>query len=90
VAEIQVGQTSRQIYFLVEQISGEFGTGTGEEFTPSNADNPKKGIYIPIRMPIEQIRGQANIYPADVARLVLRSIDEGWREEPLLAYEEPK
>jgi 8-oxo-dGTP diphosphatase len=90
VAEIQVGQTSRQIYFLVEQIGGEFGTGTGEEFTPSNADNPKKGIYIPIRMPIEQIRGQANIYPADVARLVLRSIDEGWREEPLLAYEEPK
>src|SRR5215208_6597152 len=47
VAEVQLGQRSRQIYFLVEQTGGEFGTGTGDEFTASNRDNPQKGIYIP-------------------------------------------
>ena len=29
VAEIQIGQKSRQIYFLVEQVGGEFGSGEG-------------------------------------------------------------
>ena len=30
IAEIQLGQKSRQVYFLVEQTGGEFGTGVGE------------------------------------------------------------
>lgn len=90
VAEIQLGDKSRQIYFLVEQISGEFGTGKGEEFTPSNADDPHKGIYIPIWMAIERLPGQINVYPADVVRLVVRSVEEGWPSAPLLAFEKPK
>src|SRR5512146_507465 len=28
VAEINLGPKSRQVYFLVEHVSGEFGTGT--------------------------------------------------------------
>src|SRR5512142_3292617 len=47
VAEVQLGKKSRQIYFLVEQIGGKFGTGTGEEFE-ADPDNPQRGIYIPI------------------------------------------
>ena len=78
VAEVQVGQRSRQIYFLVEQIRGEFGTGTGEEFEESNRDDPQKGIYIPTWMPIDDLPGHTNIYPEDVSKLVVRSVKEGW------------
>ena len=78
VAEVQVRQRSRQIYFLVEQIGGEFGTGTGEEFAESNRDDPQKGIYIPIWLPIEDLPGHINIYPEDVSKLVVRSLKEGW------------
>src|SRR5215207_7068329 len=44
VAEIQLGRKSRQIYFLVEQTGGEFGTGTGEEYTNSDPTDPDEGI----------------------------------------------
>jgi 8-oxo-dGTP diphosphatase len=48
VAEVQVGPKSRQIYFLVEQTGGEFGTGVGEEYTDADPYSPEEGIYIPI------------------------------------------
>ncbi|MCI0551977.1 MAG: NUDIX domain-containing protein, partial [Anaerolineae bacterium] len=48
IAEIRFGQANRHIYFLVERVSGEFGTGTGEEFTDSDPDHPEEGVYIPI------------------------------------------
>src|SRR5512146_697837 len=47
LAEVQLGHRSRQVYFLVEQTGGEFGTGTGEEFTDADPDHPQQGIYIP-------------------------------------------
>ncbi len=90
VAEVQVGQRSRQIYFLVEQIGGEFGTGTGEEFADSNRDNPQKGIYIPIWMPIDELSGHTNIYPEAVSKLVVKSMKEGWQQESIQTFEEPK
>ena len=90
VAEIQLGQKSRQIYFLVEQTGGEFGSGVGEEYTDSDPDNPDEGIYIPIWMPIDELLSHKNIYPADVARLVLRSVKEGWAVDSALSFEESK
>ena len=90
VAEVQLGQKSRQIYFLAEQTGGEFGTGTGEEFTDSNRDHPQKGIYIPIWMPIDELPQHTNVYPADVSRLVVRSVKEGWPPGFFQAFEEPK
>jgi len=90
VAEVQLGQKSRQVYFLVEQIGGEFGTGTGEEFTASNPDDPQKGIYIPIWMPIDQLLQHTNVYPADVAQLVINSLKDGWLQKPIQAFEEPE
>jgi 8-oxo-dGTP pyrophosphatase MutT (NUDIX family) len=90
IAEVQLGKKSRQIYFLVEQTGGEFGTGAGEEFTDVDPDHPQRGIYIPIWMPISELPQHTNIYPADVARLVVRSVKKGWPDEPLITFEERK
>ena len=90
VAEVQLGQKSRQVYFLVEQVGGEFGTGQGEEFTDLNPDHPLKGIYIPIWMPIDELTQHTNVYPDDVARLVVRSMKDGWSQGSILVFEEPE
>ncbi len=89
VAEVQLGKRSRQVYFLVEQTGGEFGTGTGEEFTDSDPNHPQQGIYIPIWMPIHELPQYTNIYPVEVAKLVVRSVKEGW-QDPIVTCEEPK
>jgi 8-oxo-dGTP diphosphatase len=88
ISEIQLGQKSRQVYFLVEQTGGEFGTGTGEEYTDSDPDDPEEGIYIPIWMPIDQLALYNNIYPASVAKLVIRSVKQGWQEATAISFED--
>ena len=90
IAEIQLGQKSRQVYFLVEQIGGEFGTGVGEEYTDADPDSPEEGVYIPIWMPITELPIHQNIHPADVAKLVVKSLTKGWAEIAPVSYEEPK
>jgi len=90
VAEIQLGQKSRQVYFLVEHVSGEFGTGTGEEFTDSDPNDPDEGIYVPIWMPIAELPRRTNIYPVDVSKLVVKSVKDGWRKKPLVVTEGSK
>ncbi len=90
VAEVQLGKRSRQIYFLVEQTGGKFGTGTGEEFTDADPDHPQRGIYIPIWMPIDELSQHTNIYPVEVSKLVIRSVREGWPPEPIVTFEEPR
>lgn len=90
VAEITLGPKSRQIYFLVEHVSGEFGTGTGEEFTDSDPNDPDEGIYIPVWMPIDELPRRTNIYPSELSRLVVRSVRNGWRKKPLVITERPK
>lgn len=90
VAEIQLGPKSRQVYFLVEQTGGEFGTGAGEEYTDSDPNSPEEGIYIPVWMPIDKLPLYQNIYPADVARLVVKSVQDGWAAAAPVLFEEPK
>lgn len=90
VADVRLGYKSRQFYFLVEQTGGEFGTGTGEEFASSNADDPQKGLYIPIWMPIDELPQHTNIYPVEVSQLVVKCLNEGWRQEPIRVFEDPK
>ena len=90
LAVIQLGQKSSQVYFLVEQIGGEFGTGVGEEYTDADPDSPEEGIYIPIWMPVDQLPLHENIYPADVARMVVKAVKEGWGEGVSTLFEEPK
>ena len=52
VAEVHIRGKSQQVYFLVEQLGGEFGTGTGEEFAASNRDHPQKVFIIPSGCPL--------------------------------------
>ena len=89
IAEIHFGRTSKHIYFLVERVSGEFGSGTGEEFTDSDPDHPEEGIYIPIWMLLEKLPRHKNIYPAGLTNLVIKSLTEGWPKEPVILFERP-
>jgi 8-oxo-dGTP diphosphatase len=86
VAVIHFDQ-STQVYFLVERISGEFGTGTGEEFTDSDPSDPQEGIYVPVWMPIEELPQQQKVFPADMAKLVLQSRINGWPQQPIVINE---
>ena len=81
---------STQVYYLVEKVSGEFGTGTGEEFTDSDPDNPEEGIYIPIWMPIVELPQHENVYPAAVTKLVIKAETDGWSSEPIDIVEQTK
>ena len=90
VVEIQLGPKSRQVYFLVEQVGGEFGTGVGEEYTDSDPNSPEEGIYIPVWMPIEELSLHENIYHADVAKMVLGALKAGWPRDTAILFEDPK
>jgi len=89
IAEIHFGRTSKHVYFLVERVSGEFGSGTGEEFTDSDPDHPEEGIYIPIWMLLEELPRHKNIYPAGLTNLAIKSLTEGWPKEPVILFESP-
>jgi len=78
---------STQIYYLVERVSGEFGTGTGEEFTASDPNDPQAGIYIPLWMPLDEIPQHEKIHPVDLAKLVMKATTVGWPNEPLEVWE---
>jgi len=78
---------SRQVYFLAERVSGEFGTGEGEEFTDSDPNDPTEGIYIPIWMPIDELPKHEKVYPAELAKLVVEARANGWSNEPITIVE---
>jgi len=75
-----------QYYYLVEKLSGEFGTGTGEEYREYN---PLHGTYHPIWMPLEDVLTN-NVLPREVADLVVRFAKEGWPAGPFIVIEEKK
>jgi 8-oxo-dGTP diphosphatase len=89
LAEIRFG-LSTQHYYLVERVGGEFGSGTGEEYTDADPDHPAQGVYIPVWMPLEELPEHDNVYPADVVNVVLKSAEAGWPDEPILVVEYPK
>jgi 8-oxo-dGTP pyrophosphatase MutT (NUDIX family) len=73
-----------QYYFLAEKLSGEFGTGTGEEY---GEYDPVHGTYHPIWMPLADVLTQ-NVLPRELADLVVRFEKEGWPAEPVVIIEE--
>ena len=81
---------STQVYYLVERIGGEFGTGTGEEFTDADPDDPEEGIYIPIWMPIDELSQYEKVFPESITRLVLNSRTNGWSDKPVIIDEKPR
>jgi 8-oxo-dGTP pyrophosphatase MutT (NUDIX family) len=86
VAVIHFDQ-STQVYFLVDRVSGEFGTGSGEEYTDSDPNDPQEGVYVPIWMPIDELPHQEKVFPTELAELVLKSRIEGWSPEPVVIIE---
>jgi len=75
--------SSTQIYFLAEQVGGEFGTGTGEEFAGADSDNFFTGTYAPVWMSLSKMSQHEKVYPADLAKLILKAQSDGWPEEPI-------
>ena len=89
LAEIYFG-LSTQHYFLVECLGGEFGSGTGEEYTDANPNHPAQGIYIPIWMPIAELPEHEDVYPAEVVELVLQAVDGDWPKDPIIYMVHPR
>lgn len=89
VAEIHFG-LSTQYYYLAERVSGEYGTGVGEEYTDADPDDPTEGVYIPTWMPIADLPNLENVHPADIAGLVANSVNSGWPAEPIVVIEHTK
>ncbi|MDP1715600.1 MAG: NUDIX domain-containing protein [Anaerolineales bacterium] len=83
VAEVFFNENT-QYYFLAEKLSGEFGTGTGEEYGDYD---PIHGTYLPLWMPIEDVLHK-NVLPRELAELVVRSHQQGWQSEPVMVFEE--
>ena len=75
---------NRQMYFLVEQTGGEFGTGDGPEFTGTL--DPFHGTYHPMWMPVAELLAQP-ILPMEVAEMVQRCHGEGWPDGLVTIYE---
>jgi 8-oxo-dGTP pyrophosphatase MutT (NUDIX family) len=88
LAEIYFG-LSYQMYYLVERVGGEFGTGTGEEYTDADPDNRAQGSYAPTWMSLAELPEHENVYPTDIAELVLKSVNTGWPDEPIIVVEYP-
>lgn len=78
-----------QYYFLVKRVAGEFGSGTGEEFSADPGD-PQEGIYAPVWMPIEELPRHEKVFPIDVAKLALKAQTDGWPKKPLIFIEKTK
>ncbi len=72
-----------QVYFLVDWVGGEFGTGTGEEY---GEFDPFHGTYKPVWMPMEEILVK-NVVPRPLAELTARSHNNGWKENVTLHEE---
>jgi 8-oxo-dGTP pyrophosphatase MutT (NUDIX family) len=82
VAEVVLGEKT-QHYFLTENFSGEFGTGTGEEY---GEYDPAHGTYHPVWMPLADVLTH-NVLPRELGDLVVRFAKEGWPVEPVIIIE---
>lgn len=72
-----------QHYFLVETISGVFGTGTGEEY---GEYDPVSGTYQPLWVDLTDVLN-LNVLPRALAELVVKSVREGWPAEAVIISE---
>jgi mutator protein MutT len=78
---------NRQLFFLVEQVGGEFGTGTGEEYASDH--DPASGSYEPVWMSLAEIPAN-NVLPQPVAALVVKSLVDGWPHESVVILEQER
>ena len=78
---------NRQVYFLVEQTGGMFGTGAGDEFTAGYDET--HGTYNPMWMPISELAANP-ILPPEIAELVAESHARGWPSEAVTMHTMPR
>jgi 8-oxo-dGTP diphosphatase len=79
-------QGDRQLYYLVERLSGEFGTGDGVEMLHPQPLNPNIGTYDPIWMKVVEIPNHP-LVPKEIAQLIVRSHPSRWPLERILIHE---
>jgi len=72
-----------QVYFLVRWVDGEYGTGTGEEFTEVEGEN---GTYNPVWIPLGELL-EKNVVPRGLAELTVKAYKEGWVENVVIHEE---
>lgn len=73
-----------QVYFLVDWVGGDFGTGTGEEY---GEVDPFHGTYNPVWMPLEDVL-EKNVVPRGLAELTVKSHRDGWGESAVIHEEQ--
>lgn len=61
--ESMIGKNSLEYFYLCEYVSGEFSTGTGEEFQ----EKQNKGVYKPTFINIKEI-SNLPLMPSEVAK----------------------
>lgn len=83
LAEIHFGM-STQYYFQAKCCRGEFGSGTGQEYTVADPNYPAQGVHIPVWMPLSELSNHEDVYPAEIVELVLQSVEVGWPENPVV------
>ena len=77
---------SPQYYFLAQAAGGQFGQGNGSEM--NSAPDSTKGTYHPIWMELTKLKSQP-LLPKIMTGFVLKSIQDGWAETPLLVKDQP-
>jgi 8-oxo-dGTP diphosphatase len=77
---------SPQYYYLANRIDGQFGRGTGPEM--SSLPNSKKGSYLPIWLPVDELLDQL-VLPELVAEYVWKSHHSNWPEHPMVVTDCP-
>jgi 8-oxo-dGTP diphosphatase len=73
-----------QYYYLVEAVSGKFGTGKGEEM---HHPRHEKGSYEPVWMPVRDLLNQP-VLPRTFARMVVEAQSAGWPDPVPVLHEE--
>jgi 8-oxo-dGTP diphosphatase len=72
-----------QFYYLVEKVSGVFGTGMGEEILDPH---PGRGTYKPVWVPVEALR-DLPVLPRSMTDMVLESRSDGWPDPPPVIHD---
>ena len=65
-----VEYNGKQYFYLAEMIAGEFGTGTGEEFTDQNRN---RGTYEPVWVSIKEC-SSIDIRPREVIDIIRKRL----------------
>jgi len=69
-----------QFHYLADIVSGEFGTGQGDEIL--GLIPTEYGTYTPIWVPLDELMDR-DVRPRVVAELMLKSRDDGWPKKSL-------